>query len=199
MQQDAAKADSINHGGGGADSPALPDPLITGPLCADHRIRDFSCKLSERITGFFHKEAAYLVPGNYCRVFVAPDPNDPTHIWGYYTLSAALLVKEHLSNSDEKKAVREYLGYPAPMVRIGFMGRDDTSPKGFGRGLLIDAARRVHRNEDIAAWGLVLESEGGEQNAKLWKWYQEQGFKPCRKTPNSMYGSLAGFIPELHG
>jgi len=38
------------------------------------------------------------------------------------------------------------------MVRIGFMGRDNAAPKGLGAGLIVDAARRVHRNADIAAW-----------------------------------------------
>jgi hypothetical protein len=108
-----------------------------------------------------------------------------------------LLEKEHRSGSDEKRVSRNYLGYPAPMVRIGFMGRDDGAEKGFGSLLIVDAARRVYRNGDIAAWGLVLESEGGPANKKLWDWYQEQGFKPCRQTPNSMYGALSAFLPEL--
>jgi hypothetical protein len=78
------------------------------------------------------------------------------------------------------------------------MGRDNTAPKGFGAALIVDAARRVHRNGDIAAWGLVLESEGGPENAKLWAWYRAQGFKPCRgDSPSSMYGPLSAFIPEL--
>jgi hypothetical protein len=78
------------------------------------------------------------------------------------------------------------------------MGRDDSAPEGFGSSLVIDAARRVHRNGDIAAWGLVLESDGGQGNPKLWNWYKEQGFKPCRDAnPNSMYGPLSAFLPEL--
>jgi hypothetical protein len=90
------------------------------------------------------------------------------------------------------------MGYPAPMVRIGFMGRDDSSPKGFGAALLVDAARRVYRNGDIAAWGLVLESENGPDNKKLWEWYKAQGFKPCRGAhPHSMYAPLSAFLPEL--
>jgi GNAT superfamily N-acetyltransferase len=137
------------------------------------------------------------VPGNYCRVFIAAKPNDPTQIWGYYTLSAALIVKEQLSNADKKRASRDYLGYPAPMVCIGFMGRDDTAPRGLGSALIVDAARRVHRNGYIAVWGLVLKSEGGPTNRGLWGWYEKQGFKACRKTSNSMYGALSAFIPEL--
>ena len=106
-------------------------------------------------------------------------------------------MKTQLSGSDEKRAVKKFLGIPAPMVRIGFMGRSDSAPSGFGVALIVDAARRVHRNGDIAAWGLVLESEGGEQNSKLWNWYKAQGFKACREMPGSMYGPLSAFLPEL--
>jgi hypothetical protein len=166
-------------------------------LNASHRTADFRCANSPRVAGFFANEAPRLVP-NYCRVFIAPDPNQPTHIFGYYTLSAALLLKGNLSGTDEKRIARDYMGIPAPMVRIGFMGRDDAAPKGFGSSLIVDAARRVHRNQDVAAWGLVLEAEGGPDNAKLWKWYQDQGFKPCRGAhPHSMYGPLSAFLPEL--
>ena len=82
------------------------------------------------------------------------------------------------------------------MVRIGFMGRDDTAPKTLGAALLVDAARRVYHNGDIAAWGLVLEPEGGQENKKLWDWYIAQELKPCRKM-QSMYAPLSVFIPEL--
>jgi hypothetical protein len=63
---------------------------------------------------------------------------------------------------------------------------------------MIDAARRVHRNDDIAAWGLVLESKGGPGNKKLWDWYQKRGFRPCKKAESTMYGPLSAFLPELH-
>jgi hypothetical protein len=51
----------------------------------------------------------------------------------------------------------------------------------------------------IAAWGLVLEPEGGKKNEKLWNWYLSQGFKECRALSNteSMYAPLSAFLPEL--
>ena len=198
MHSDAAEANPIDPKGGGDDPHALPqEPLISVPCDAGHRIKDFVCEKSPRVAGFFAKEAQILVP-NYCRLFVAPNPEDPSHVWGFYTLSAALLLKQNLSGSDEKRVSKSYMGYPAPMVRIGFMGRDKTAPRGFGAALIVDAARRVHRNQDIAAWGIVLESDGGPENTKLWTWYQSHGFKPCRGShPHSMYGALSAFLPEL--
>jgi hypothetical protein len=52
-------------------------------------------------------------------------------------------------------------------VLIGFMGKQHG--KGHKRSsLIVDAARRVHRNPDIPAWGLMLDVEGGPYNEKLW-------------------------------
>jgi hypothetical protein len=45
---------------------------------------------------------------------------------------------------------------------------------------------------------IVLESDGGPENTKLWAWYRAQGFKPCRGAhAHSMYAPLSAFIPEL--
>ena len=93
------------------------------------------------------------------------------------------------------------------MILIGFMGRSDDSPKGLGESLVVDAARRVHRNLDIAAWGLMLDAEGGQQNEKLWAWYQEQKFQPVKvdlkadppkAASGVMYAALPWLIPELN-
>jgi len=73
-------------------------------------------------------------------VFIYENPDDPTEVWGYYTLSAGSVEKSSLSGSDEK---RSPFGFHAPMARIGFMGRADAASKGLGSGLLLDAARRV--------------------------------------------------------
>jgi hypothetical protein len=133
-------------------------PLITIPLSNHHRILDFQCSNEQsEVARFFRDTAPILIPNLYCRVFILPNPGDPTDVWGFYTLSAGILVKSSMSRSDEAKA----LGVPAPVVRIGYMGRSKTAEVGLGRGLIIDAARRVFRNPDIAALGLVLESENG--------------------------------------
>jgi hypothetical protein len=200
MSADAESADGISPQGSGSDTVAVQqEALIAVPVADKHQLDKFTCANSKRVAGFFTTEAKTLVP-LYCRLFIASPPDNDTTVWGYYTLSAALLFKQNLSGGDEKRISKNYMGIPAPMVRIGFMGRDDGAPKGFGAALLIDAARRVYRNQDVAAWGIVLESENGPENVKLWKWYQDQGFKLCRGAhPHSMYAPLSAFLPELHG
>jgi hypothetical protein len=84
------------------------------------------------------------------------------------------------------------------MVLIGYMGKQDGSPPGIGAALIVDAARRVRRNVDIPAWGLMLDSEGGPENKKLWAWYQSQGFVAAKADDRGlgvMYAPLKKFSP----
>jgi hypothetical protein len=68
--------------------------------------------------------------------------------------------------------------------------------------LIVDAARRVHRCQDIVAWGLMVEAEGG-RDTKLWNWYRSQGFKPVKENPEDdgpasavLYESLKIFLAK---
>ena len=71
-----------------------------------------------------------------------------------------------------------------------------------GSALIIDAARRVYQNPELAAWGLMLEAEGGP-GTKLWEWCIKQGFKQIKVTPTSdtppgvMYAPFKHLLPEL--
>jgi hypothetical protein len=117
-------------------------------------------------------------------------------VWGYYTLSPTALKRNLSTGSDQKRIPG---GLPIPMILIGYMGRDDNAEKGTGAALIVDAARRVSGNQDIPAWGLMLDSEGGPGNAKLWNWYKEQGFTPAKaeregETSGVMYGALKKFL-----
>src|SRR5882762_1295339 len=128
MHTETSAADAIDYRGGGTTPEALrQEPLVTVPLAETHRIEDFSCSKSERVGSFLQKEAPALMAANYCRVFILPNPDDGSKVWGYYTLSSAILQKRQMSGSDERRAP---FGLDAPVVRIGFMGRDDTAPKG---------------------------------------------------------------------
>lgn len=163
MHVDSPIPDTLDHRGSGTTSASVQqDPIVTVPFSSIHRVEDFRCSKSDRVSAFLSKEAPSLLVANYCRIFILPSPSDPAVVWGYYTLSAGILLKEQMSRSDERRVP---LGLHAPVARIGFMGRDDRAEAGLGRGLLIDAARRIHRNPDIAAWGIILE---------FGKWAREQ-------------------------
>ncbi|UPK14705.1 hypothetical protein IVA93_16805 [Bradyrhizobium sp. 155] len=197
MHDESGGAHGSGSSGGSVVAEALrPEPLRTLPLSANHRVTDFRCERSARIAAFFSKECVEFIEKGYCRVFILPNPSDPTHILGYYTLSPSLLTRNRATGSDQKRVVK---GLPIPMCLVGFMGRCDSAPKGIGESLIVDAARRVHRNPDMPAWGLMLDSEGGP-DTKLWKWYLSQGFTPAKDEGTSsgvLYGALKKFVPEL--
>jgi hypothetical protein len=80
-------------------------------------------------------ECVEFVNKNYCRVFVLPDPDDPTRILGFYTLSMSLLLKDLITKSDQRRVVR---GLAANFGRPGLSecgcrkaddrGKDQQSP-----------------------------------------------------------------------
>jgi hypothetical protein len=202
MHSESGGADRSGTQGSGANQEVVRIELPkTVPLSDDHRVVDFRCAKNPRIQGFFVEHWPELQKLNYCRVFVFPNPDDLAEIWGYYTLSSSALARGSATKQEQKRIPP---GIPVPAVLIGFMGRADHAPRGLGESLIVDAARRACRNEDIPAFGLMLNSDGGPDNPKLWEWYQAQGFIPALDDPNSkrpskdvMYAPFKRLIPEL--
>jgi hypothetical protein len=129
MDNGTKEADRV-HVAGGADAsvaPAAAEALVTVRLNPEiHRTKDFVCARSERVQGFFTNEYPRFVERNYCRVFVLTNPDDASHIWGFYTLSPGLVEKHQITKQHQKRAMP---GLPIPMARIGFLGRDDSVSK----------------------------------------------------------------------
>src|SRR5260370_31343907 len=119
------------HGSGSSGSGAVAEAVRLEPLSTvrldNHLVADFRCARSERIAAFFGRQCIEFVNKKYCRVFVLPDPGVPARILGFYTLSMSLLLKDLVTNSDQRRVVR---GLPIPMALIGFMGRCDRAPRG---------------------------------------------------------------------
>jgi hypothetical protein len=192
QESDGTVADDIERSGPASGIEAEA-PLETVRLNPTHRTRDFSCAKSPRVTKFIREQAIRWVDRRYCGVFIYPNPDDPTEIWGYYTLSQYLLTRDEM---DRKFRSRQ-LVQSIPLALIGFMGKQDGVPTGFGGILLTDAARRVYRHLDVPACGLALEPEGGKENTKLWNWYLSADFIPAKTKPGLMYGLYENLIPEL--
>ncbi|MGC1780306.1 MAG: hypothetical protein WBB34_20415 [Xanthobacteraceae bacterium] len=168
-------------------------PLDTLHLDPTHRVGDFSCSKSERVTRFLREQAQDWMERRYCGVFIFPNPADPAVVWGYYTLSQFVVARDDMRNKDKNRQLLQTV----PLAQIGFMGKADGTPTGLGAILLTDAARRVYRSLDIPAWGITLEPERGKDNPKLWAWYQRAGFIELKSNPNRMYASYEKLIPEL--
>jgi hypothetical protein len=160
-----------------------------------HNTEDFRCARSERIQGFFKNECPRFLDRNYCRVFILPDPAEPSRIFGFYTLSPGLVVKAEVSKQHQKRAMP---GMPIPMALIGFLGRDDCVSKEMKLGgvLIYDAALRIHKCEDLTAWGLYLDAE----NEGLATYYRDRcGFKATQSNPLVMYAPLRTLLSAAAG
>jgi hypothetical protein len=181
-------------GSGAARNDRTEAPLKTIRLNGAHCVRDFTCD-SERVTCFIREKAALWVERRYCGVFVLSDPNDPTNVLGFYTLSQYVLSRDEMTNRHRSIALQKDM----PLVLIGYMGRNRGTQKGLGAALVVDAARRAYRSLDIPAVGLAVEPEGGIDNPKLWAWYGRVGFTPAKTIKRLMYGPYEAFIPELSG
>jgi hypothetical protein len=161
MDKGAEQADRV-HGGSSQSSQGLAvetQAVVTVRFDPSRHItNDFRCARSERIQGFFQNECPRFLERNYCRVFILPDPGEPSRIWGFYTLSPGLVEKDQITKQHQKRAMS---GLPVPMARLGFLGRDDRVGKEqkLGGILIYDAALRVAKCEDMTAWGLYLDAE----------------------------------------
>lgn len=180
---------------GPASGAEAEEPLATVRLDDRHRTGDFRCQRSERVTRFLHETAPRWVKLRYCGVYVLADPEDATRVWGYYTLSQYVLSRAEMAKKHKDRSLVSNV----PLALIGFMGKQDGAPTGVGAALITDAARRAYRSLDIPAWGLAVEPEGGEENARLWAWYKELRFIPAKTLPRLMYGPYENFMPEMTG
>ena len=158
MHDEPTPADRSDAGGSGASrGTSEEEELLTERIAPKHRIADFRCSRSPRIQGFFLNEYPYFTRTNYTRVFVYAETADPDRILGYYTLSAAAIARRSLAGKYQRPK-KTPPGIDPPMVRIGFLGRDDDSTKGLGGALVRDAAIRISKL-DVGAWGIVLDAD----------------------------------------
>lgn len=196
---DKTKNNSLGDGGSSIANAGVQQavpPLITFPLCDSHRVNDFCAAKSPAVEDFLKAKAADQIQRNFCRVFVLQNPDDATHIWGYYTLSAFQIERDSMGRKHADKLGRR----TAPMVLLGYMGKADGMQNGMGLWLIADAARRVATvREHLGIWGLAVEAE----NDALGKWYSkpEIGFfmAKTRFAPERpfLYAPLVAFLPEL--
>lgn len=187
MHDEEKRAVLSHEAGGEAARGAASEALGTVALSTAFNTEAFVCSRSARVQAFLRGDAQRYQDKNYARTFVWPDPDEATQILGYYSLAACLVEKPDLINRYDRTAEK---GIPVPVVRIGYMGKRDGAAKGFGSTLILDAARRVSRIEEIGIWGLALDAE----NEGLVGWYKEQGLVSAKRNPLFMYGPLGTFL-----
>jgi len=114
-------------------------------------------------------------------VYALTDSMQPELLLGYYTLSAAEVNGERVSEVDRKKLPR----YPVPCFRMGRLAcRSDQRGRGLGKLLLGCAADRcLKARQQIAAYALLVDAKDYVAKA----FYTHFGFKTLLGTPLALY------------
>jgi GNAT superfamily N-acetyltransferase len=115
------------------------------------------------------------------QTYVLIDPAAPPVVLGYYTLSAAQIDVEQISDTDRKRLPR----YPIPCFRMGRLAcRNDQQGKGLGRLLIGCAVERcLKAREEIASYALIVDAKDDKANA----FYEHYGFVPFKDRRRTLY------------
>ncbi len=149
----------------------------------DARLHDragFHCGVPA-LDDYLRKYAAQQNAKGISTVFVLVDDAAPSKILGFYTLSAAQVGVQQLSDTERKKLPR----YPVPCFRMGRLARTIES-RGAGLGeVLIGCAvdRCLHARSLVGAYALLVDAK--DEKAK--SFYERYGFIPYVDAPMSLY------------
>lgn len=135
---------------------------------------------------FLHKYAAQQNSKGISTVFVIVDDAVPSKILGFYTLSAAQIDVQQISETERKKLPR----YPVPCFRMGRLARDiESRSAGLGEALIGCAVDRcLQARSLVGAYALLVDAK--DEKAK--SFYERYGFVPCVDAPMTLYLPLGG-------
>ena len=149
----------------------------------DARLHDrasFQCG-EPALDEYLRKYAVQQSAKGLSSIFVLIDDANPSKILGFYTLSAAQIGTDQLSDAEKKKLPR----YPIPCVRMGRLARSiDRRGGGLGAvllGLAVDRClkARVH----VGAYALLVDAKNEEASV----FYRHYGFRVCADSQMSLY------------
>jgi len=114
-------------------------------------------------------------------IYVLTESARPERVLGYYTLSAAEVDGQRLTEAERKKLPR----YPVPCFRMGRLAcRTDRRGQGFGKLLLGCAIDRcLKARQQIAAYALLVDAKDDVARA----FYVHFGFKTLQDAPLTLY------------
>lgn len=113
--------------------------------------------------------------------FVLVDAETPSRLLGYYSLSAASLAFERLSEADR----RGLPAYPVPAVRIGRLATS-VSVRGqrLGELLLQNAIKRIlQTRSSLGVYAVVVEAKDSAAEG----FYRKFGFRLCDPKSRQLY------------
>jgi GNAT superfamily N-acetyltransferase len=114
-------------------------------------------------------------------VYVLVEDDAPSEILGYYTLSAAEVAVDRLTDVEGKRLPR----HPVPCIRMGRLAcRTDRRGSGLGKllvGLAVDRCLQVR--QQLGAYALIVDAKDDEAR----RFYEHFGFRSLRDTPLTLY------------
>lgn len=145
-----------------------------------HDRQAFDCGVSA-LDEYLHRFAEQHRRRGISSVFVLTDSAQPEHILGYYTLSAAEVDGQRLTEAERKKLPR----YPVPCFRMGRLAcRSDQQGRGLGKLLLGCAVDRCLKARlQVAAYALVVDAKDDAAR----DFYLHFGFKTLMDAKLTLY------------
>ena len=150
---------------------------------AIHDCAAFDCGVPA-LNDYLRKFASQHRRRGVSQTYVLVDDSAPTQVVGYYTLSAAQLEAEVLSEAERRRLPR----YPIPCIRMGRLAVSAAS-RGQGHGrLLIGLAveRCLKARQEVAAYALVVDAK----DERAGEFYRHYGFTACSDVPRTLYLAL---------
>lgn len=128
------------------------DTIRIEPLGAGHNRLAFHCG-NESLDRYIREQAGQDTRRDTARVFVAVMPDQPRHILGFFTLSAATVIAAELPPAMEKRLPR----HPIPAALIGRLAVDQSAlGQGLGGILLADAVKKTKVAAATVAMAVIV-------------------------------------------
>ncbi len=140
----------------------------------------FDCGV-EVLNRYLRNLAAQHRAKGIATTFVLVDPAQPDRILGHYTLSAATVSFDTLTQADRKGLP----AYPIPAVRIGRLaGNASARRQGIGELLLQNAIKRIlQARGTLGVFAVVVEAKDAVAEA----FYRKYGFRLCDADTRQFY------------
>ena len=154
------------------------------PACHDRQ--GFSCGVPA-LDEYLYRFAVQQSKKGITVVRVLVNTGKPAEILGYYSLSAAQVDANEISQADRKQLPR----YPVPCFRMGRLAcSSDHQGRGLGKLLLGCAVERcLEARKQVAAFALIVDAKTAQAKA----FYEHYGFTACADSSMTLYLPLGTY------
>jgi len=152
-------------------------------LSKNHDRKNFDCG-DKKLNEFLQKRARQHADREISRTFVLINDENPTKIFGYYTLTVCEVVPADIPDTR----LQQY-PHPMPAAKLAPLAvSSDIQKNGFGQNMLLNAMERsLQISDDAGLVGLFVDSK----NDAAAEYYIKYGFIPNENNPLVLYLAMA--------